>query len=158
MKITAIHFYITIGLAGFLSACISDKSSHQHSESQGTASDSTAAVVWKEMDEYHLVMAESFHPYMDSANLQPAKLHAEELAKVAAKWAEAPLPEKVNNDEVRAKLDKLNATSQEFATIVKAGNDEAIGKALTDLHHLFHEVQNAWYHPNGDEGEHKHAH
>ena len=76
---------------------------------------------------------------------------------MATKWAAAPLQEKVNNEVVRGKLDKLNATSQEFATIVKAGNDEAIGKALTDLHHLFHEIQNAWYGGN-DAGEHQHDH
>src|SRR5690242_805037 len=62
---------------------------------------------WPEMDEFHMVMAESFHPYKDSANMEPAKANAAEMAKVAEKWANAPLPEKVNNDEIKANLAQL---------------------------------------------------
>jgi hypothetical protein len=154
MKIAFFRFCMAFFLAAFLLACNSEKKSNEHSHSHETTDSTGTVAASKEMDDYHLVMAESFHPYMDSANLEPAKLQAEELARVAAKWAAAPLPEKVN-DEVRAKLDKLNTASQEFATTAKAGNDEATAKALTDLHHLFHEIENAWY---SGQGEHKHEH
>ena len=157
MKMGSIRFCIILYLATLLIACNSEKSSTKHSHTEETGGDTTAAVSWKEMDEFHVLMAESFHSYMDSTNLAPAKTLAEELSQAAAKWAAAPLPERVDNEGVRAKIDKLKTTSQEFATIVKAGNDEAIGKALTDLHHLFHEIQNEWYSGNGA-GEHKHPH
>ena len=31
---------------------------------------------WKEMDDFHTIMAASFHPFKDSSNLEPAKQNA----------------------------------------------------------------------------------
>ena len=43
-----------------------------------TTTDSTSADTdeWKAMDDFHMIMAESFHPFKDSANLAPAKAKA----------------------------------------------------------------------------------
>jgi hypothetical protein len=111
---------------------------------------------WPEMDAFHMVMAESFHPFKDSANLGPAKTLAAELAASASRWAEAPLPEKVNTPEVKEKLNLLKAATVEFTQLVQTGSDQAIGEALTSLHDLFHELQDAWY-GKGD-GHHHHQH
>jgi len=100
---------------------------------------------WPEMDEFHMVMAESFHPYKDSANMEPAKANAAEMSKVAAKWANAPLPEKVNNDEIKANLAQLNTDAAAFIQIAQSGDSTKIGEALTGLHDLFHKLQEAWY-------------
>ncbi|HRG08628.1 MAG TPA: hypothetical protein PLJ08_08615, partial [Cyclobacteriaceae bacterium] len=35
---------------------------------------------WAEMDSFHMIMAEAFHPFKDSANLEPVKALAEEMA------------------------------------------------------------------------------
>lgn len=145
MKTSLLNSVPGLFFAMLIFACSSEKKANDHSNTQTAADTAQVAHEWKLMDEYHLVMAESFHPFMDSANLAPAKTNAPQLAEVAARWAEAPLPEKVNNDEVKAKLDKLNVASREYANLVTTGNDEAIGKSLTDLHHLFHEIQDAWY-------------
>jgi hypothetical protein len=126
------------------SSCSSKKEGaevHDHEHS----AESSAADAWKEMDEFHMVMAESFHPYKDSANLEPAKSKAAEMASSAAKWAGSPLPEKVNNEEVKSKLDQLKNGTAEFAEQVRSGDDEAIGESLTALHDLFHELQETWY-------------
>ena len=74
-----------------------------------TATDSTSADAdeWKAMDDFHMIMAESFHPFKDSANLAPAKAKAAELAASAEQWLATPLPEKVNNENVKAKLETL---------------------------------------------------
>ncbi|MFZ6009961.1 MAG: hypothetical protein ACOYXT_06380 [Bacteroidota bacterium] len=106
---------------------------------------------WKEMDEFHMVMAEAFHPFKDSANLAPVKEKAEELATVAEKWAAAAIPEKVNNDEVKAKLAQLKTDAAALVGTVKAGDDKVIGESLTKLHDLFHEIQEAWYGGHGHE-------
>ena len=119
--------------------------------------DSTDAVAnneaWPEMDEFHMVMAESFHPYKDSANMEPAKANAAEMAKVAEKWANAPLPEKVNNDEIKANLAQLKTDAAAFTAIVQSGDSTKIGQSLTELHDLFHKLQEAWY---GGGKEHEH--
>jgi hypothetical protein len=98
------------------------------------------------MDDFHVIMAETFHPFKDTANLEPAKTHSEHLAMEAEKWANAPVPEKVNNDEVKAKLQKLKTDTRAFADKVRAGGtDEEIGAQLTAVHDLFHEIQESWY-------------
>jgi hypothetical protein len=109
---------------------------------------------WPAMDAYHMVMAEAFHPFKDSANLEPVKAQAAELVKAADAWVNAPLPEKVNNDEVKAKLQSLKTDSEALAQLVVAGTAEEIGASLTSLHDKFHELQEAWY----GGGEHKHEH
>lgn len=110
---------------------------------------------WPEMDEFHMVMAESFHPYKDSANMEPAKANAAELARVAEKWLNAPLPEKVNNDEVKASLTQLKDGTAAFTVIVQSGDSVKIGESLTELHDIFHKIQEAWY---SEDKEHGHEH
>lgn len=100
---------------------------------------------WPEMDEFHMVMAESFHPYKDSSNIEPAKANAAEMARVAEKWANAALPEKVNNDEIKANLAQLKTGTTAFIEIAQSGDTTKIGVALTDLHDQFHKLQEAWY-------------
>lgn len=100
---------------------------------------------WPEMDEFHEIMAESFHPFKDSSNIEPAKANATTMAKSAEKWAGAPIPEKVNNDEVKSKLEQLKANSNEFVQIAQSGDTSKIGTSLTALHDQFHELQEIWY-------------
>jgi hypothetical protein len=116
---------------------------------------------WPLMDEFHMTMAESFHPFKDSANLEPAKANAAEMARVAEKWAAAALPEKVNTDEVKANLELLKTETAAFVTTVQGTDAAAIGTALTNLHDLFHKLQEAWYgagdgHHHGEGDGHNH--
>ncbi len=110
---------------------------------------------WPEMDEFHMIMAESFHPYKDSSNIEPAKANAAEMAKVAAKWANAALPEKVNNDEIKANLAQLKNDAAAFSQVVQSGDTTKIGESLTGLHEAFHKLQEAWY-GGGKEDGHEH--
>jgi hypothetical protein len=121
----------------------------------GKKDSETAKEVWPEMDEFHMVMADSFHPFKDSANLEPAKIYAGEMAKVAEKWANAPLPDKVDNDEVKANLAQLKTDAVAFTQIVQSGDSTKIAESLTSMHDLFHKLQEAWY--GGGEG-HGHQH
>lgn len=100
---------------------------------------------WPAMDEFHMVMAESFHPYKDSANLEPAKANAAEMAKAAEKWLNAPLPEKVNTDEVKAALGQLKTDADAFTQLVQSSDTVKIGESLTALHDSFHALQEVWY-------------
>ncbi|MBI3220832.1 MAG: hypothetical protein HYZ44_15060 [Bacteroidetes bacterium] len=101
---------------------------------------------WPDMDSFHMIMAESFHPYKDSANLAPAKGLAKEMADAASKWAAAQLPEKVNNDDMKGKLQKLNDGSQSLLKLITDNAaDSLIGQSLTNLHSTFHEIQEGWY-------------
>ena len=121
-----------------------DDSEHDHDHH-------TASGDWTPMDEFHMIMAESFHPYRDSADLAPAKHNADSLVAAASRWAEAPLPEKFeNDDEIRFKLDQLKSDASTFAQTVQAGDEKAIGESLTKLHNLFHAIQESWYADKND--------
>jgi hypothetical protein len=136
-------------LAAAMVACQSkEKKEEQAAEEQ---------MEWAEMDAYHMLMAEAFHPYKDSSNLAPAKAGAAQLAAEAVKWASAPLPEKVNNEQMRAMLERLKFNAGALADKVQMqASDEEIGTALNTLHDYFHRIMEGWH---GGEHEHeKHEH
>lgn len=137
-KLTAYANIFAIAVIAF-SACTSKKAG--------------AAREWKEMDDFHMVMAETFHPYKDSADLGPVRAKAAELTSSAEKWATAPLPEKVDNDEMRTRLQQLRSEAEALEDIVAAGTDQEIGAQLTRVHDLFHSIQETWY-SEGENHEH----
>ena len=119
-----------------------------------TTSTSPDADEWPEMDSFHMIMAEVFHPYKDSSNVEPAKRMAEEMAQAAEGWQKTALPGKVDNDEMKAQLVELAIGTRAMADQIKAGStDPEIGKSLTALHDRFHKIQEAW-HGGGE----KHSH
>jgi hypothetical protein len=100
---------------------------------------------WKEMDDFHMVMAESFHPYRDSGNIQPVRQYAEEMASLADSWSKSELPARVSTDEVKTVLAQLKTETQELSTIVASQDSIAIGESLTHVHDIFHKLQESWY-------------
>lgn len=100
---------------------------------------------WKEMDEFHTLMAESFHPYKDSSNLEPAKANAALMAAAATKWKNATIPAKVDNEGTTAKLAQLELDALAFQDLVEQNDSTKLGESLTGLHDLFHELQESWY-------------
>ncbi|MBY0436100.1 MAG: hypothetical protein K2U26_18565 [Cyclobacteriaceae bacterium] len=124
----------------FLLFVITSCSKKQEAE-QAAASDE-----WKEMESFHMIMAEAYHPLKDSANLAPAKSRAEALASEAEKWAAAELPEKVDTEEVKSQLIALKSTTRSFADQVKANAPDAdLSIALEALHEQFHLIMEAWH-------------
>lgn len=111
---------------------------------------------WEEMDKFHLIMAECFHPYKDSSNLEPAKRFAQEMSMSANAWSASKLPTEVDNDDVTSMLSSLKKQTTEFVEIVKDGDDEAIAKSLTEIHNEFHHLQEAWYSARSDDHHEEH--
>lgn len=141
LKVLAALVVLSVTLA----AC-GGKHEHGHDHDHGAHDTTSDAGDWKEMDSFHLIMAETFHPYKDSANLEPARVHAEHLAMEADKWASSKLPQKVDNDAVKTSLEKLKTDTRVLADKVKSGaSNEDIGIQLTAIHDRFHEIQEAWY-------------
>lgn len=100
---------------------------------------------WKALDDFHMIMADAFHPFKDSADLEPAKALAPELFKMADQWTVAALPEQVDTDEVKSRLMELRSDAQKLAQSVKSSDDNEIAEHLTRLHNTFHEIQEHWY-------------
>jgi len=125
-----------------------------HKESADSNAKQNDTTEWVEMDSFHLIMAEAFHPYKDSANLEPVKRLADELSQEAETWSTASLPERVNNDEMKAQLDQLKEDTRALLIMIKGGaSDDEIGTALQALHDSFHGIMEAWH---GSDHEHQH--
>ncbi len=109
-------------------------------------SETSSSDEWPEMESFHMVMAEAFHPYKDSSNVEPVKRLAEEMALEADRWQSSPLPSKVNTDEVKDQLEKLKVGTRALFDQIKEGaTDEEIGATLTILHDSFHKITEAWH-------------
>lgn len=147
--------YFSLLLFAFLIACTA-KQEQAETDTEVAATEQDAE--WPLMDEFHMIMAESFHPFKDSANIDPAIANAAEMASLAEKWAAAELPSKVNNDQVKADLQILKTETATFAQLVSGGDVAAIGTSLTNLHDIFHRLQDAWYKGEDDHGHGDHKH
>jgi hypothetical protein len=112
-------------------------------------------VEWKEMDEFHVIMADVYHPLKDSNDLGPIKSGAGGLAAAATRWAQSPLPSKVNNDETKELLATLEDGTQDLAKKIDNATDEEIAAQLTSLHDTFHSIMEKW-HTSGKEEKHDH--
>lgn len=110
---------------------------------------------WKEMEEFHVVMADFYHPIKDEGNVGPIKAGADKLAAAAEKWAKAPLPTKVDNEEVKTYLGRLQDRSKALAENIGTMTDDAIKEEMTSLHDIFHQAMDAWYHAPAAADEHK---
>ncbi|HEX6227038.1 MAG TPA: hypothetical protein VFZ52_21615 [Chryseolinea sp.] len=141
-------FSIIVSISLLSVACSGKKEGdHDAHHSEEIKSDA-----WKEMDDFHMIMAEAFHPYKDSSNLEPAKQNAAALTASAESWSGAPLPAMFEgDDEIKFKLNQLKSDAAKFEQVVAAGDEKAIGESLTKLHDLFHEIQESWY--GGGHGE-----
>lgn len=132
--------FVMLAILATMAAC-----GNKDAKSENTSEVAVNNDEWPEMDEFHMLMAESFHPFKDSANIDPAIANAGDLAKAADKWANAPLPERVNNDEVKGYLGELKSSTASFAQLVATTDTTKIGESLTQLHDQFHKLQEAWY-------------
>ena len=114
-------------------------------------------VEWKEMDEFHTIMADVYHPLKDSNNLEPIKKESGNFSAAASKWAQAKLPSRVDNEETKALLAQLEDGSQLLDKMVKdGGSDEEIAAKLTSLHDTFHTIMESWYKSGKEEGAEEH--
>jgi hypothetical protein len=137
-----VNALLVLALAVFAFACGSKKEDDHNHDHEAAAGDEKE---WKQMDEFHMVMAETFHPFKDSANLEPVKSRASELASSAESWSKSELPEKVDNDDTKEKLERLRTETSTLVSTISSGDDKVIGDQLTKVHDLFHEIQEMWY-------------
>jgi hypothetical protein len=138
MKLTKL-----IGIYTLLFIAIGACSPKTESATEESKDEETAE--WKGMDDFHMLMAESFHPYRDSANVEPVKQYAKEMVVSVNSWIEQELPARVDNDKVKETLKDLQDGAVALADLVEVGDDQAIGESLTALHDTFHQLQEAWY-------------
>jgi hypothetical protein len=127
-------FYVLIMTVAILFSC-SKKEKHVEETSD-----------WKELDSFHKIMADAYHPMTESGNLAPAKQLMNQLAGEAAKWSASTLPDKVNTPKMKESLQKLKIDARVLADNINKGtSDDVVKDKLTKLHDQFHEIMKVWY-------------
>ena len=95
---------------------------------------------WKELDEYHSVMAQTFHP-AEEGNLKPVMTRSGELVAKAIALQKATIPTDYQKEGVKQSIELLAKESAALDKLVQEKKPEAdIKKAITALHDRFHEV------------------
>ncbi len=102
---------------------------------------------WAEMEIFHSVMAETFHP-MEDGEMKPIMTRAQEMADKAKAWQNSTPPARYApvKDSVNFYLAKLVVESQALADMVaKKAKEDDIKKSLTALHDRYHTVSDFCY-------------
>jgi hypothetical protein len=104
---------------------------------------SHAASGWKEMDAFHQLMMQTWHPAKSSNDLAPARAKAGAMADAARAWAAAAVPKGCDTPETRATVARLATDSRALADLVaRAGSTDAqVRDALKALHDRFEPVE-----------------
>ncbi len=95
---------------------------------------------WKELEAFHSVMAETFHPAEDG-DLKPVRENAGDLVAKAKAWQESPVPAGFDKTLTTKPLKTLVAKCKEVQSAVKAKKSDAeLTKLITGAHDAFHEI------------------
>jgi hypothetical protein len=96
---------------------------------------------WQEKDEFHKVMAETFHP-MEEGNLEPIKTRSQELFDKAMAWQNSKIPADLDGQKIASTMRTMVAQIRELNAKIKSGKatDAEIKTELTKAHDSFHEI------------------
>ncbi len=101
---------------------------------------SIAGEKWAELEAFHKVMSQTFHP-AEEGNYQPIKDRIGEMVSAASNLVANPVPAEYNKPEILAAAQKLETDSKALEEKIKAGaTDEAIFTDLNALHDTFHTI------------------
>lgn len=96
---------------------------------------------WKELDEFHTVMSETFHP-AEEGKLGPIKSRSQEMVDKAMAWMRSKAPEGFDKKAINVSLKQLLKGTKELNGLVKANaTDKEITDKLTAVHDLFHQIE-----------------
>ena len=95
---------------------------------------------WKEMEEFHNVMAQTFHP-AEEGKMEPIKTRSQEMLDKAIVWENSTAPAGYNQQAVKNTLKDLVKGVKEINKLIKEkAKDDVIKEKLSGLHDIFHEI------------------
>ena len=97
---------------------------------------------WQELKDFHVVMAQTFHPAEDG-NLDPIRKRSGEMLARAVSLQKSSIPPSFNRPEIRKAIGDLvkGAADLDKAVRNKRTKDAVIVQKLTALHDVFHIIQ-----------------
>lgn len=140
---------VTIALATFLCAAMPFTVSAQAATAKAPAhkhdmemADHHASSAWKELDAFHALLAETWHPVTKSNDLKPIRAKASALSGAAQAWAASKVPASCDKQPIRDAIAAVAAGSKDIATMVsKQASDSTVKGALEALHTRFEVVE-----------------
>lgn len=96
---------------------------------------------WKEKDQFHEVMSQTFHP-AEEGNFKPIRARSEEMLTKALAWQKSSIPKEFKKQkDIQLQLDKLAMGVKSLRNKIQQGvNDDVIKADLVALHDVFHEI------------------
>jgi superoxide dismutase len=96
---------------------------------------------WAELNAFHEVMAETFHPSEDG-DLKPIRARSGEFLEKAEALKNGKIPTSFNTPEIKKSIDDLvkGAAALKKMVLQKA-SDKVLAKKLGELHDVFHTIQ-----------------
>ena len=95
---------------------------------------------WQELDAFHEVMSQTFHP-AEEDKLEPIRSRSSEMLEKAIAWKNSAAPEGYDKNAVKENLVKLVKGAKELNKMVKKNaSDNELKGELSELHDVFHEI------------------
>lgn len=100
----------------------------------------TSQAQWVEKDNFHKVMAQTYHP-SEEGNFEPIRSRIGEMMEKATAWANSTAPKEFDKPEIKSTIKVMIGQIAELQAMIdkKATNDELKPK-LEALHDTFHKV------------------
>ena len=112
----------------------------QTTEAAKPAQTAAAKTEWKEKNEFHKVIAQTFHP-MEDGDFKPIRERSGELHEKALAWKNATPPAEFNTPKIANTLARLEAETKRLDDAVKKNvTDDNLAEGLTRVHDTFHEI------------------
>ncbi|MBK5272126.1 MAG: hypothetical protein JJE22_14045 [Bacteroidia bacterium] len=95
---------------------------------------------WLEMETFHTVIAQTFHP-AEEGKLEPIKTRSQEMFDKALAWQKSTTPEGYNKKGIKGLLKNLVKESKDLNKLIKTNAaDNTLKEKLSGLHDIFHEI------------------
>ena len=99
-----------------------------------------AGTEWKEKDEFHKVMAQTFHP-SEEGNFEPIRNRVGEMHEKALAWSKSAAPKEFDKPEIKTTLNDLVKGTAELKEMIESkATNEQIKPKLEALHDTFHKI------------------
>ncbi len=96
---------------------------------------------WTELNNFHEVMAGTFHP-SENGDLKPIRERSGELLAKAKALQSGKIPASFNTPDIKKSINDLVTGSVKLdQLVVKKADDKTITKSLSSLHDVFHTIQ-----------------
>lgn len=97
---------------------------------------------WKELDAFHMLMMETWHPVSKSGDLKPIRAKATAMSDAAKTWAASTVPAACDTKPIRDAVAAVARDSRSLADLVaQQGADAELKTSLAKLHDTFEVVE-----------------